>query len=151
MSRTVTATHIIVALLFAALGSRPTPAVAQENPFLGTWSTSQKTLSGDPITAYFDFYANGAVHIGGVAPKTGSVTHLCGSYQFNQATVQFTFSSYTPRVCGLAACDPIGIPLNTPIQRGYQFPNPNLLIFSDDARYVRESANPFPLPPTGCQ
>ena len=137
---------VLVATLFAALMSGAVPAAAQQNPFVGTWSTTQARGN---ITAYVDFYANGALHLSGVVTGGGQPSHVCGSYRFNQSTVEIVYNSYTPRVCGPMACDPM-VPMNQPQMLGYQFPNPNELQFSDGSLYVRARSNPFPLPATGC-
>jgi hypothetical protein len=146
MLRSVNAAHVVIAILLAGLLSRPTPAAAQQNPFVGTWSTTQARGN---ITAYVDFYANGAIHLSGVVASGGQPAHVCGTYGFNQSAVQIVFNSYTPRVCGLMACDPM-VPMNQPQTLGFQFPNPGVLQFSDGSVYVRAPSNPFPLPPTGC-
>jgi hypothetical protein len=125
-------------------------ARAQQNPFVGTWSTSLRLSNGSGFAAYLDFYPNGALHLSGVVTGVGQPSHLCGSYQFNQTTLQTVYTAYTPRLCAGPVCDPPAIPLDQPFVEQYQFPNPNELLTSGGSRYVRAPGNPFPLPPTGC-
>jgi hypothetical protein len=125
-------------------------AGAQQNPFVGTWSTSNRLPNGSGYAAFVDFYPNGALHLSGVVTNGGQPSHLCGSYQFSQMTLQTMFTSYSPHLCLGAICEPPPIPLNQPMSAQYQFPNPNELLLSDGTHYVRAPSNPFPLPPNGC-
>jgi hypothetical protein len=125
-------------------------AEAQQNPFVGTWSTSVRLPNGSGYAAFLDFHPNGALHLSGVVTNGGQPLHLCGSYRFNQMTLQTMYTAYSPRLCLGGICEPPPIPLNQSMIAQYQFPNPNELLISDGTRYVRAPSNPFPLPPNGC-
>jgi hypothetical protein len=125
-------------------------AAAQQNPFVGTWGTSLRLPNGSGYAAYVDFYPNGALHLSGVVTNGGQPVHLCGSYQFNQTTLQTQFTAYSPRLCLGGICEPPPLPLNQPMTSQFEFPNANELLMSDGTRYVRAPSNPFPLSPNGC-
>jgi hypothetical protein len=125
-------------------------AGAQQNPFVGTWSTSLRLPNGSGYAAFLDFYPNGALHLSGVVTNGGQPLHMCGSYQFNQTTLQTTFMAYSPHLCVGGMCEPPPMALNQPMAAQYRFPNSNELLISDGTHYVRAPANPFPVPPTGC-
>jgi len=147
MSKCAKALFLFSALQFVALVAQLMPASAQQNPFLGTWSTTQ---ANGRITAFVDFFANGALHLSGpvTGPSGGYIFHECGTYHFNpaQSTYEVVFTSYFPILAG----EPGPNNLNIPLRLQYQFPNPDLLIFSDGGRYVRQPSNPWPVPPNGC-
>ncbi len=125
-------------------------AVAQQNPFVGTWSTSLRLPNGSGYSAFVDFYPNGALHLSGVVTSGGQPLHLCGSYRFDQMVLQTVFTAYAPHLCAMGMCEPPPLPLNQPMNAQYQFPNSNVLVISDGTHYVRAPGNPFPLPPSGC-
>ena len=106
--------------------------------------------NGAGYAAYVDFYANGGLHLSGVVTNGGQPIHLCGTYQFNQAQLETVFTGYTPKLCAMGVCEPPPLPLNQPTVSQYRFPNPNELLMADGTHYTRAPANPFPLPPTGC-
>jgi hypothetical protein len=122
-----------------------TPATAQQNPLVGIWSTTQ---AQGHITAYVFFAANTALELVGEVTSGGQVSHVCGNYKWNQTAVEMVYTSYTPKVCALGACDPM-VPLNQPRTLGYQIAN-GVLVFSDGSRYVRQSTAPAYLQPNGC-
>jgi len=134
--------------VLAALAIKP--AVAQQNPFVGTWGTSMMLPNGSGYAAFVDFYPNGALHLSGVVTSGGQILHMCGAYQFDQTILETVFNAYTPHLCSMGMCEPPPLPLDQPISSQYQFPNPNELLVSDGTHYVRQPSNPFPLPPTGC-
>jgi hypothetical protein len=137
----------VASVLFVGLPLQMLVANAQQNPFVGTWSSTQASGS---ITAYVDYFENGTLHLSGPvsSPTGGSILHECGAYQFNpaQSTLQFVFSSYGPITPG----EPGPLDLNQVKVLQYQFPNPDLLLFSDGSRYVRQPGNPWPMPRNGC-
>jgi hypothetical protein len=158
MPKLLTATHVIAAILFAAFVTHAVPAAAQEtNPFVGTWGTSQMLQNGGSGTAFMDVYANGTFHLAALAAgppgsnvSSGQVWHFCGTYQFNQTTLQTMYTGYSPHLCSMGVCQQPPVPINQPQTLQYQFPNPNELILSDGTHYVRQPSNPYPLPPNGC-
>ena len=140
----------LAGVAFASVAGLPAPAAAQHNPFVGTWGTSVVLRNGSGYSAFVDFYPNGALHLSGVVTSGGQPTHLCGTYQYNQTMLITLFTSYTPKLCAMGVCEPPPLPLNQATTASYQFPNPNELLTSDGTHYVRQPANPFPLPSTGC-
>ena len=138
---------VAVILLTGFSAHMLTVANAQQNPFVGTWSTTQ---ANGAISAYVDYFPNGTMHLAGPvsSPSGGTILHECGRYQVNpaQSTIQFVFTSYAPYLPGENGPGNI----NQPQVLGYQFANPNLLVFSDGSRYVRQpGGNPWPAP-NGC-
>src|SRR5579862_3871744 len=123
-SRLKIGTALLVLVFAGAAG-------AQQNPFVGTWGTSMRLPNGSGYAAYVDFYPNGALHLSGVVTNGGQPLHLCGSYQFNQTTLQTVFTAYSPHLCLGGVCEPPPIPLNRPVNGQYQFPNLNELLISD--------------------
>lgn len=123
-----------------------TPVSAQQNPLVGIWSTTQ---AQGHITAYLFFAANGALELVGEVTGGGQVSHVCGVYKSNQTEVEMVYTSYTPKVCALGACDPM-VPLNQPRTLGYQIVSPGVLVFSDASRYVHQQTAPAYLQPNGC-
>jgi hypothetical protein len=138
----------VASVLFVGLLLQMIAANAQQNPFVGTWSSTQADGS---ITAYVDYFENGTLHLSGPVsgPRGGYYLHECGAYQFNpaQSTLQFVFRSYGPILPGEPG--PF-INLNQVKVLQYQFPNPYLLLFSDGSRYARQPGNPWPMPQNGC-
>jgi hypothetical protein len=146
-----------IAGLFAVVFSASLPACAQQNPFVGTWSSSLMLPQGGGGVAYLDLYPDGTFHLAaesagppGSGVSSGFVWHFCGRYQFNQSVLETTYLAYSPHLCGMGMCEPPPVPLNRPQMSGYTFPNLNELQLSDGTHYVRAPANPFPLPPNGC-
>jgi hypothetical protein len=60
----------VVGILFVGLPLQMLAANAQQNPFVGTWSTTQ--ASGG-ITAFVDYFENGTVHLSGPVRVPGVV------------------------------------------------------------------------------
>ena len=72
MSKAANAMRLVIAILLAVLVSGA--AVAQQNPFVGTWGESGRTLNGKGIyAAYWDFYPNGTMHSSGGASGAGPI------------------------------------------------------------------------------
>jgi hypothetical protein len=124
------------------------PAVAQQNPFVGTWSTSLMTPNGAGMTAYVDFYPNGTVHLSGVVTGGGMVMHEWGDYRVDPARsiVSYVFRAYGPQTYANGFPAPRPPNINQPVTVGYQFANPYHVIFSDGAVYIRQPGNPYPAP-----
>lgn len=150
MSKPANAMRFVIAILLAALVGGP--AVAQQNPFVGTWGESGRTLNGKGIyAAYWDFYPNGTMHSSRGASGAGPITHLCGAYRFNQSALEIEWNSYTPKLCAPGGlCEPPQVKLNQPQTLQYQIANPNELLLSDGDHFTRQPGNPWPLPPNGC-
>jgi hypothetical protein len=140
----------VTALLLALLALAPPDAArAQPSPIIGAWSISYTDPSGRPwLTAYLQFFPNGALrlkgfYVGGSEPLVEN-----GSYQLTQAgsAVQMVFTDFSPKQCvsipGRTACEPPPMQLNQPIVRGIQFVGPNSLRFSDGATYTRAPGIP---------
>ena len=129
-------------VLLAGLSAQTRAAEAQENPFIGTWSTTQSN-GNITVSAFFDYFPNGTLHMSGpVSSQTGGfIFHECGNYLFNpaQSTLSFVFRTYTA-LPGEPAPPNIGQVQSVQ----YQFPNPNEFLFSDGTRYVRQPSNPWP-------
>jgi hypothetical protein len=122
-------------------------AAAQQNPLVGTWSTSTVVPRG-AMTAYVDFYPNGALHMSGVVTGGGQPIHEWGTYRIDptRSILQYVFHSYGPQHCAMGICEPPPFNINHPVTVGYQFPNAYQVYFSDGSAYTRQRFNPFPDP-----
>jgi hypothetical protein len=58
---------VILAVMGVVVHAFPVAAAgAQENPFVGTWSTSLMLPNGAGYAAYLDFYSEGTAHMSGL-------------------------------------------------------------------------------------
>jgi hypothetical protein len=143
MRKTIFAAAVSVGALLAPLSS----AAAQDNPFVGIWSTSVVTWGGG-MAVLVDFYPNGRLHLSGLVTAGGEPLHEWGTYQVDarQSVLRYVFQAYAPRKCINGYCEPGPPNINVPVVVQYSFPNPNQVIFSDGAVYVRQRSNPYPDP-----